>query len=152
MFFTKNKKGQSILEASVIMNIILLMFFGMIMYSTYVYDRIIILFAANLAVDEAIGKIPDKKYSKNYRKIEELMRQKAAGAASLGIFLESPITVAAKVTKKRDTSAGNINISCKVDAKYTLKLPLISAFTPNNILSHRVDVDYHVKNPQAAGP
>lgn len=135
MKYLKNKNGQALIEAVLIMNIILLLFFAMIVFSVYIYDKMVVVFAANLAIDQAIGKIPEPGMTRT--KIEGLMKQSGYGALGLGVFLQGQNVVANVI---RNNNKGEINVS--VSATYSIHIPLVSEFLNNNVISHTSKVDY----------
>jgi hypothetical protein len=134
-FLKNNKKGQAMIEAVIVMNIMLLLFFAMILFSVYIYDKMIVMFAANIAIDEAIGKIPEVGMTNS--KLETLMKQKAYGALDYSIFLKNK-SVQAKVVKAADIG----EISVIVSAKYSITMPFVSGFLNNNVITTKSKVDY----------
>ena len=134
----KARKGQALIEAVIIMNVMLMLFFAMILFSVYVYDKMIVVFAANLAIDEAIGKLPEPGMLPH--KVELLMKTSASGALNLGIFLVDKSVVPRITVPSSGSGSGTIRIT--VSAKYSIHMPFVSTFLNNNVLSHTSIVDY----------
>lgn len=131
----KNKKGQALIEAVIIINIMLLLFFAMILFSVYVYDKMVVVFSANLAIDEAIGIIPEPGMTGP--KVEALMKNSGNSALEHGLFLKSQ-NVVPRVNRKKDSA----EISVTVTAEYSMQMPFVSEFLNNNVISHTSSVNY----------
>lgn len=135
MWFVKNNKGQALIEAVIIIQILLMLFFTMLFFSIYIYNKMVVMFASNIALDEAIGLLPHKQTPEG--RIELLMRNKAKQAVSKGMFLSDPKVYAKAQRKPKDTGTAIAIVS----ATFTLKLPFVSNVV-NNSLKHTSEVNY----------
>lgn len=57
--YTLKKKGQAALEFVVILHLFLLLLHIVVFFSTYMFDRLIVLYAANTAINEGMAMIPN---------------------------------------------------------------------------------------------
>lgn len=135
MWFVKSQKGQALIEAVIIIQVFLVLFFSMLFFSIYIYNKMVIMFASNVALDEAIGLLPHKETPE--RRIESLMRSKASKAVAKGMFLSNAKVYAKAQRKPKDTGTARAIVS----ARFTLKLPFVSNLV-NNSLKHTSEVNY----------
>jgi hypothetical protein len=132
------KNGQSILELVVIINLMLFIFFGMIMYGVYLYDKMVVLFAANLALDEGIGKIPTQGLSE--AQLQKMMVRKAASALRNVVFLQNEKPKVICKVKRNPDNTGFLYASVQI--KTAIVLPFVEKIIPKRIISHVSEVDY----------
>jgi hypothetical protein len=131
----KNNKGQTVVEAIVIIHIMLILFFAMLMFSTYNFNKMVVLYAANSAVSKAVLQAPN---GLSLRQIESLMKSEADRILGNGIVLVNPTSTA----KANVTSKGIVTFSVTSSGKQGLRLPLLDGLLDNQDISFTVEYNY----------
>ncbi len=75
MLQVKNKDGQALVEFIIILHVFVLLFSAVLFFSTYMFDRLIVLYAANIAINEAVAMAP--AYGIDEGDIEDAMIERA---------------------------------------------------------------------------
>ena len=143
----KNQKGQSVIEAIFIFNIMLFMFFGMFLFSSFFYMRMIVIHAGNAAINEAIGVAPQGLTA---NEVQDRMERKAASVLQRTLFA-SPNTRGATASVVLREQGRNViaNFNIQVSARYGFRMPFMNLPPPfsftnleNHLLAYELDVDY----------
>ena len=129
-----NHKGQSTVEAVVILPIILLLIFGTLAVGIYIYDSTVFVYAANKALDHGIGMMIDDGYLSSSERAD--IRKKAKEATGTAIFVKN---ITARVSYSRKTL--NIN----VEGDYVVNLPLIKLSKDNKDLKVKASASFKKK-------
>jgi hypothetical protein len=135
----KNQKGQALLETVVMMNIFLMLFFILLLVGSYMFDRMVVVYAANVALNEGVGVAPK---GLPVAEVEKRMKRKADSILTrYGIFLKNPASTA-RLTQVSDNPR-RYHFSVITAGTYRLRLPFISdGILHNDRMAYQVGVDY----------
>ncbi len=132
----KNKKGQAIIEAILIMNIMLMLFFAMLLFSSYNYNKMVVMYAANSAVSKGVSQAANGGMS--LARLERIMKGQADDILGNGIFLVNSGSTA----RARVTGPGVATFSVTASGRQGLRLPLLNRLLDNELISFSVEYNY----------
>lgn len=133
-----NKKGQAILESLVVMMTMIFIFFALMLVSTYIFDRMVVLYAANAAINEGIAYAPEKGATPS--KVKRRMEGRAAEVLKLGIFLKNT-GVRGRVSQDPQNKQ-LFDMSIVVQGTYQVSLPLVSDLLNSDTIRYSQEVKY----------
>jgi competence protein ComGC len=136
----KNNKGQTVVEAIVIIHIMLILFLAMLLIASYIYNKMVVMYAANSAVSKALEQAPNTGMT--LKKLESIMKGQADDILRNGIFLVNPGSTA----RARVTRNGIATFSVTSSGRQGLRLPLLDYLLDNQLISYTVEYDYYDPN------
>ncbi len=140
LFALRNKKGQTIIEAIFIFNAMLIIFFFMLLISSFFYTRMIVIHAANAAINEAVGVAPQGLTGDE---VQDRMQRKAFSVLQRTVFARPDSRGAtAEVTFENVGRNVIANFRVITSAEYGLRIPLLSENLADELLRYELEIDY----------
>jgi hypothetical protein len=136
MIVFKNKKGQALVEAIIVIPLMLTIFFGLFMFSSLLFDRMTLMYAAGNAINEGMGIAPDPGITP--RQLKQRMENKGNQVLRYSVFLTDK-RINAQVEFPEDGMASFVVTS---SGRFRLRLPFIDNVADNNVISYTMEVDY----------
>jgi hypothetical protein len=132
----KNKKGQAVVEAAIVIPLMLTFFFGSFMFASFFFDRMIVMYAVGNAINEGMGIAPEPGIT--IQDIENRMESKGAELLQYSLFLTDK-TLEATVEFPED---GIASFEVTSRARFRLKLPFVDNLLDNESISYTMEADY----------
>jgi hypothetical protein len=132
----KNKKGQALVEAVIVIPLMLSLFFGSLMFASFFFDRMIVMYAAGNAINEGMGTGPETGITT--RELQRRMEEKGNQVLQYSLFLTDK-RVKATVRFPED---GIASFEVTSSASFRLKLPFVDNLLNDERISYTMEVDY----------
>jgi Flp pilus assembly protein TadG len=138
----RNNRGQAAVETVIVAHILLIMFAGMALISTHIFDRKIILYACSIAINEAISIAPEQGITD--AQIRARMKNRAETfARTSGLFLSNvQANPTVRIRDRRENGGATATFAITTTANYRWSLPFAEGLLSNEPISYTMEVDY----------
>lgn len=127
---TVGNKGQSLVETAITLPLVLLLILSMISIGLFIYDKTVMVLAANKALDTAVGLLADREF--NQDEIEKI-EQSARDMVGTGIFMSICENEYGEQVFQYEGSTYNEGvIEIKIVRQYDCILPFVAEILGDN--------------------